>query len=408
MRIALAAVGTTGDVRPFATLASALTDAGHDVTAISWPLHEPAFADTGATFIAAGPPTTDDDVRRAAVAAAAERSPLGQVRVLRDFHLRGGADHQRALREVLRGHEVAVIHGIHALAVAAARDEGVRHATAVFDPVLLPTRSAPPAGLPGLGPLNGFAWWMLDRAMGGHDRALATVLREAGSTSTGQHLFRDRSPLLHLVAVSPAIAPPPPDLPASVAFTGAWIPAAEPEPLPANVEAFLAAGPPPVVVTFGSMAVGDGAAVASQVRGALEAAGLRGVAQAGATGLEGASDERLLFAGAVEHRVLFPRAAAVVHHGGAGTTHAAVAAGVPSVVVPQIGDQRFWAARLEALGVAPPPLAPRDLRATPLAARLRAAVELAPHAQRLARAVADDDGLATAVHLVESRIGLIA
>ena len=408
MRIALAAVGTTGDVRPFAALATSLTDAGHEVTAISWAMHQDAFAGSGASFLAAGPPTSAEDVRATAVTAAAQRSPLGQVRVLRDFHLRDGADHQRALREALRGHEVAVIHGIHALAVAAARDEGVRYATAVFDPVLLPTRTAPPAGMPRLGPLNGIAWWMLDRAMAGHDRALGAVLREAGSTSGGQHLFRDRSPLLHLVAVSPAIAPAPADLAASVVFTGAWVLPTTSEPLAAELEAFLAAGPPPVVVSFGSMALGDGAAVASQIRGALEAAGLRGLVQAGATGLDGVSDDRVQFVGAVDHRLLFPRAALVLHHGGAGTTHAAVAAGVPSVVVPQIGDQRFWAARLEALGVAPPPLAARDLRAAPLAARLRAAIELAPRAQRLARAVADDKGLGAAVHLIESRIGLIA
>lgn len=407
MRVALAAVGTTGDVRPFAALASALTDAGHEVTAISWPLHQETFAASGATFVPAGPATTAEDVRRAAADAAAERSPLGQVRVLRDFHLRDGADHQRELRDALRGHEVAVIHGIHALAVAAARDEVVRHATAVLDPVLLPTRTAPPPGVPGMGSLNGLAWWMLDRALAGHDRALAAVLRAAGSTSTGQHLFRDRSPLLHLVAVSPAIAPPPTDLASSVAFTGAWTSTTAPEPLPADLETFLAAGEAPVVVSFGSMAVGDGPAVAGQIRGALEAADLRGVVQAGATGLSGVSDERVRFVDEVDHRLLFPRAAVVVHHGGAGTAHAAVAAGVPSVVVPQIGDQRYWAARLQALGVASAPLAARDLRAAPLAGRIRAALGLASHARLLARQVADDDGLATAVRLIEERLGLV-
>lgn len=408
MRIALAAVGTTGDVRPFAALATALVAAGHEVSAISWELHRPAFEGTGASFIPAGPPTTADDVRRTAVAAAAARSPLAQVGILRDFHLRDGAEHQRALREALRGHEVAVIHGIHGLAVAAARDEAVRFATAVFDPVLLPTGTAPPPGMPAMGPLNGFAWWMLDRAMGSHDGALAAVLREASSTSTGQHLFRDRSPLLHLVAVSPTIAPPPADLASSVVFTGAWMTASDPTPIPAELEAFLAAGAAPVVVTFGSMALDDAPAVAGEIRRALEQAGMRGVVQAGATGLEGSSDDTVEFVGEVDHRALFPRAAVVVHHGGAGTTHAAVAAGVPSVVVPQIGDQRFWAARLQALGVAPPPLNAGTLRPPALAGRLTQAAGMTQRAQRLGTQLAGEDGLATAVRLVEERLGLRA
>ncbi|HET9878659.1 MAG TPA: glycosyltransferase [Candidatus Limnocylindria bacterium] len=408
MRIALAAVGTTGDVRPFASLATALAGAGHEVSAISWELHRDAFATTGATFVPAGPATTADDVRRTAVAAAAARSPLAQVGILRDFHLRDGAEHQRALREALRGHEVAVVHGIHALAVAAARDEGVRFATAVFDPVLLPTRTAPPPGMPGMGPLNGFAWWMLDRAMGSHDRALATILRAAGSTSTGQSLFRDRSPLLHMVAVSPTIAPPPADLASSALFTGPWRPVSDPTPLPADLEAFMSSGTPPVVVTFGSMALRDAPAAAKQIREALDRSALRGVIQAGATGFDGTSDETVRFVEEVDHRALLPRAGVVVHHGGAGTTHAAVAAGVPSVVIPQIGDQRYWAARLQALGVAPAPLRAGALSAASLAERLTAAAGMAERAQRLATQVAGESGLATATHLVEERLGLRA
>ncbi|HET7686070.1 MAG TPA: glycosyltransferase [Candidatus Limnocylindria bacterium] len=408
MRIALATVGTAGDARPFAALARALAEAGHDVTAIAWNLHAPTFAESGATFVAAGPSTTEEDVRRTAAAAAAARSPLDQVGVLRDLHLRDGAAHHAQLREVLRGHEAAVIHGIHALAVAAARDEGLRHATVTFDPVLLPTRTAPPAGMPSLGPLNGLAWWMLDRALAPHDRALAGLLAAAGSTSTGQHLFRDRSPLLHLVAVSPAIAPPAPDLPSSVAVTGAWTDAGPPRPLPRPLKAFLAAGPPPVVVSFGSMALGDGAALAEKVRDAIAAAGMRGVVQAGASGLHGTSDDRVLFIGEADHRALLPRAGVVIHHGGSGTSHAAARAGVPQVVVPHVGDQRFWAARLHALGVAPAPLPATRLTGALLAERLReaGADAVGRAATALAARIATENGTATAMRLIAERLAL--
>jgi UDP:flavonoid glycosyltransferase YjiC (YdhE family) len=408
MRIALATVGTAGDARPFAALARSLTDAGHDVTAISWDLHAATFAGTGATFVAAGPSTTDEDVRRTAAAAAAASNPLAQVGVLRDFHLRDATGHHAALRDALRGHEAAVIHGIHALAVAAARDEQLRYATAAFDPVLLPNRTAPPAGMPNMGPLNGVAWWMLDRALARHDKALAALLRDAGSTSTGQQLFRDRSPLLHLLGISPAIAPPPSDLAPHVAFTGAWVDPLAAQALPAELETFLAAGPPPAVVSFGSMAMKDAAGLGRAVRDGIVAAGMRGIVQAGAGGLNGASDDAVVFTGAADHRSLFPRAALVVHHGGSGTSHAAARAGVPQVVVPHVGDQRYWAARLHALGVAPEPIAADALSADTLAERLRSATSEATvgAAARLSTLLADEDGVATAVRLIEERLAL--
>src|SRR5690606_22628601 len=109
-----------------------------------------------------GPPTTEHDISETAARAADMRSPIQQVAILRDFHLRGAVSHYGALRQALAGHDLAVVHGVHSLAQAAALDDGVPMATAVFDPVLLPTASAPPAGMPNLGPFNRLGWRLLD------------------------------------------------------------------------------------------------------------------------------------------------------------------------------------------------------------------------------------------------------
>lgn len=94
MRIALATVGTTGDVRPFAILARALADRGHSVTAVSWPIHRAALAQPGVRVEVAGPHA--DPARIDAVAAeAAARGPMDQVAILRDFHLADGEAHVR-------------------------------------------------------------------------------------------------------------------------------------------------------------------------------------------------------------------------------------------------------------------------------------------------------------------------
>ncbi len=103
MRIALATVGTTGDVVPFVALGRGLTAAGHDVTAVSWELHREAFEGAASAFFAAGPPVSRQEIADTASRAAAAGSPLAQVAVLRDFHLRHAADHFQQLRDILPG-----------------------------------------------------------------------------------------------------------------------------------------------------------------------------------------------------------------------------------------------------------------------------------------------------------------
>lgn len=401
MRIALATVGTTGDIRPFVVLSRALVERGHDVTAVTWPVHGAAMAVPGVHVETAGPHA--DPERIAAVAAEAARlGPMDQVAVLRNFHLTDGEAHYRRLRELLAGHDLVVLHGIHALAHAAVEDLGVPWASAVFDPVLLPTASAPPPGMPNLGPANRLLWGMLDRMLMRTAQPLDGVLERAGSAQRGLPLFRSRSPRLHLVACSPSIMRVPPDLPPTTQVTGAWLDRSPAPPLPDVIERFVADGAPPIVVTFGSMDGAPDDAIYTALRAMLDA-GRRVVFQ----GRSPVASPNLLRIGTTEHRSLFPRAAVVVHHGGAGTTHTAVAAGVPSVVVPHVGDQRYWADRLHRLGVAPKALSVRRLRGEQLAeAALSAASDpsLRTAAEALGRQVASEDGVATAVTLIEQAV----
>ena len=401
MRIALATVGTTGDVRPFVALGRALVERGHEVAAATWPVHGSAFALPGIQVETAGPHA--DAERIAAVAAvAAGQGPMQQVATLRDFNLADGEAHYRRLRDVLTGHDLVVLHGIHSLAHAAVLDLGVPWATAVFDPVLLPTMSAPPPGMPNLGPLNRLLWTVLDRALAGTGKPLDALLQRAGSRQRGLDLFRARSPRLHLVACSPSIIRVPPDLPPTTLVTGAWLDRSAAPPLPADLDAFIADGAAPVVITFGSMDGTPAQPLLDGLRAMLEA-GRRVVLQ----GRSPLSSPNLATVGAVDHRALLPHAAVVVHHGGAGTTHAACAAGVPSVVVPHVGDQRYWADRLHRLGVAPPPQLANALRADRLAdATLATAADQAMRrrAQELARRLAAEDGLAGAVAAIEAAV----
>ena len=400
MRIALATAGTTGDVLPFVALARGLIDAGHAVTAMSWPVHRELLTVPGGRFVPVGPHTTTEVIRATAERAAAERNPIRQVEVLCEFHLENAPAHYRSLVAALEGHDLIVLHGVYSLAHAAALDLDARWATAVFDPVLLPTATAPPAGMPNLGPLNRVGWWLLDRILDRTGGPLDAALAEAGSPQRGLPLFRARSPLLHLVACSPSIIRVPDDLPPTTHVTGAWASPGPPRPLPSDLEAVLAAGEPPVVVTFGSMSGADLPAVDRAVD-LLLGDGHRVVVD----GMAGAPRDGLIRIGGVDHRALFPRSSVIVHHGGSGTTHTACAAGVPSVVVPHVGDQRYWADRLQRIGVAPRAIPVGDLTAD----RLASAIELArsdsamrERARELGQRVRGEDGIGSAVGLIES------
>src|SRR5262249_40652849 len=200
------------------------------------------------------------------------------------------------------------------------------------------------------------------------------------------------------LAADQVLAPWPGPASLGVVQTGAWILPDE-RPLPAGLEAFLDAGPPPVFVGFGSMrAPGDIARVAIE---AIRAQRRRVLIAHGWADLVPVDDRDDCFAvGEVNQQALFGRIAAVVHHGGAGTTTTATRAGAPQVVVPQWADQPYWASRVADLGIG----VAHDGQAPTtgsLSAALRAA--LAPETRARATAVASTirtDGAAVAATLL--------
>jgi vancomycin aglycone glucosyltransferase len=132
--------------------------------------------------------------------------------------------------------------------------------------------------------------------------------------------------------------------------TGAWILRDE-RPLPADLLTFLAAGEPPVYLGFGSMRTVDAGSV-REALDAIRAQDRRVLIGRGWAGLGLIDDQDDGFViGEINQQELFGRVAAVVHHGGAGTTTTAARAGVPQVVVPQGGDQLYWARRVAELGI---------------------------------------------------------
>jgi UDP:flavonoid glycosyltransferase YjiC (YdhE family) len=218
------------------------------------------------------------------------------------------------------------------------------------------------------------------------------------------HARRWQIPIL--CCFSPAVLPKPPDWDEYHHVTGYWFlsppPAWQP---PAELVRFLESGPPPVYVGFGSMDAGDGEERVRMVLRALELSRQRGIIVAGRGGLARRAEvPSVLCVEDVPHDWLFPRMAAVVHHGGAGSTGASLRAGVPSIIAPVAADQHAWAEQAVRLGVGPPVPELKSLTAEKLAGAIRTAIvdsDLRTCAAQFGETIRAENGVAEAVQIIE-------
>jgi UDP:flavonoid glycosyltransferase YjiC (YdhE family) len=186
-----------------------------------------------------------------------------------------------------------------------------------------------------------------------------------------------------------------------VLSTGWWADPTAPRALPAEARRWLDASSGAVLLTIGSLPSSSARRDVERLAGVARSVGRPAVVQ-----IRGAEPQVWsggLVVGEVDHRALLPRMAAVVHHGGSGTTHAVTAAGLPQVVVPHLGDQPHYGRAVRRAGLGPAPL-PRAVATRPgLTDKLRAALGLGQDATTVkdaARRMSAEDGLGAAVRAV--------
>jgi sterol 3beta-glucosyltransferase len=214
--------------------------------------------------------------------------------------------------------------------------------------------------------------------------------------------FRDLHTAKAINGFSRHVLPRPADWPDNSQVTGYWFFDQPQWTPPEALSRFLAAGPKPVYIGFGSMVSSNAKAFTQTVLDGVKKSGLRAVLATGwgaLDGDDGPQDEQIFFLRHAPHDGLFPLMSGAVHHGGAGTTAAAARAGIPSVVVPFFGDQPFWAHCLNRQGVAPPALERKSLTADALASALAATQQpsMIRAAAGLGRAIRAEDGIGEAV-----------
>jgi UDP:flavonoid glycosyltransferase YjiC (YdhE family) len=419
VRITIPTTGSRGDVQPYVALGAGLRRAGHRVRLATHADFEAMARRNGLEFFAVE--ASGRELHGTATADRMPRAGGNPFVFLREFaRLR-----QPLVRSLLANTWEAcadtdlVLLTPTALLVgwSAAEKRGLPTCWTSLQPTS-PSRHLAnflfpdwPPRLPGAGAYNLLTHWVAGEVLWQFIRpALNEARREAldlPPLPLPGPLDLMFAPTPRLYGYSAHLVPPPPDWGDNHHVTGFWFLDAAPDwTPPPGLEEFLAAGPPPVYVGFGSMRDRDASAVTALVLEALSRAGRRGVLHTGWGGLrEVPPSERFFPVGPVPHDWLFPRVAAAVHHGGAGTVAAALRAGIPSVLVPFMADQPFWARRLFALGVAPAPVPRKRLTAERLAAAIRAAVEgpeIRRRAAELGAKVRAEGGVGRAVAVLDA------
>jgi sterol 3beta-glucosyltransferase len=406
MRILIAAVGSRGDVAPITGLGTALRGAGHDVAVATYGIFEDLVTGCGLGFRPVpGDPEllgASDQGQRWQDGGTGAMSGIRFIRLIAEHTRDVNAAILRAARQEtdvllasgtawFGGYRIAQGLGLPSIGLALQPT----HPTSQFPPSGLTTRS-----------LGHWGNRVLGRALmvagpAAIDKPSKPLWAEEGMPDLSiRQLYRrqeaTRWPFIY--GYSQFVAPRPPDWREGIDVAGYWWPA---HPAgwtpPADLERFLAAGPPPVFVGFGSRNPADADRLSAIVAAARRAAGVRMVIQAGWANLDGAGqdDDDVIVIGEAPHDWLFPKMAAVVHHAGAGTTAAGLRAGIPTVSVPMITDQPFWAGRVTALGAGPEAVRYKSLSAESLGAAISDAVgrdSYRSQAQELAKQLASEDG----------------
>ncbi|TPI11976.1 glycosyltransferase family 1 protein [Mesorhizobium sp. B4-1-3] len=408
MRILLSTYGSRGDVEPLAALGAALQ--AHGVEAR---VSAPADAEFAALLARAGVSLAPAfaPVREWAkemINRSRSASPEDRARLISGQAAEIVARQYEALSAAAEGCDAVVAFGLFPSCAAArlvAEQRGIRYMLGTFCPIWLPSPHNRPHEYPGhplpAGVTDNRLLWDIDirtknalfgEAINGHRASLGLPpVKNVRDYVYGNPV---------LLACDPTLAPWLPSDLIDAVRTGAFILPDE-RPLPDGLEAFLNAGPPPVYVGFGSISVASEAGRAAV--NAIRAKGLRTVLAQGWAELAPVDDGDDCFAvGEVNQQALFGRVAAVIHHGGAGTTVAAARTGAPQVIVPQTGDQPYWARRVAELGVGAAHDGP-----VPTTASLSAALDvaLAPkvrvRAHKVAREIHADGADAAARWLAE-------
>ncbi len=416
MRIAIVALGSRGDIQPYIALGQGFKNAGHQVRLITHENFETLVTAYGLEFW----------TMRGNVQEVAESQTMTDLLEKGNFFAIMAYSAKEAQRVVLhwaqdglaacRGMDV-IIAGIGGVFIGLAFAEklGLPLVQAYYAP-FTPTKAFPSVLLPsGTAKLGRYfnrmshyftqqMMWQGSRSADVSARRQVLDLPPAPFLGPFQSPYMRQTPVLY--GFSPVVIPRPVDWNERTHVTGYWFLDEQPNwTPPTELMAFLQAGPTPIYIGFGSMSSRKPQETTDLVLQALRETGQRAILFSGWGGLQKDQlPDTVFMVDSIPHSWLFQHVAAVVHHGGAGTTAAGLRAGVPSILTPFFADQPFWGQRVAALGVGPQPIPRSQLTVEALTKAIEQVisdVKMREQAAELGRKIRAEAGVKQAIQVVE-------
>jgi sterol 3beta-glucosyltransferase len=416
MRIAIIAMGSRGDVQPYLALGKGLKSAGHFIRLITHENFEQLVKSHGLEFSPVKGNVQEvmesPELRKLLEQGNFLAINAYTAKIVQDISIDWARDGIVACQGV--DLIIAGVGGLY-LAISLAQKLNIPFLQAYIFP-FTPTTAFPAIVLPQSisrlgGTINRLSHHLFRQLMWqGFQKADRLARQQVLNLPPAPFWGSYNSPILHeyptLYGFSSSVIPQPADW-HNTQVTGYWFldEAADWTP-PTAITNFLDSGAPPVYIGFGSMGSRKPQETADLVLAALARTGQRGILQSGWGGLSQDNlPDTVCMVDSVPHSWLFPRVAAVVHHGGAGTTAAGLRAGVPSIVIPFFGDQLFWGQRVEKLGAGTAPIPRQQLTVERLAQAIHRAVTdpvMRQNAANLGVRIQTEDGIANAVRVIGS------
>jgi rhamnosyltransferase subunit B len=414
MKVVLTAIGSAGDVFPMLGLGGRLRERGHQVVLLTNDHFAAQARAIGIDFVAVG---TDEQYRQALENPGLFDPRKGFATVMSYVGQLWPALYDAVSAQLEPGHTIVLGHSLDFASRVLQEQRGVPFMNVLYSPSLLRSLHDTPTFVAGQNPnvfpklLKRLLFWYADAWV--IDPAMAPPLNALRARAGLAPIRRPMAGWMHspegVLALFPDwFARPQPDWPPRVHQTGFPL-FDRAEPVPPDVEAFLADGPPPIVFTPGT-AVADPDAFLRAAVETCTALGRRGLllTRFGATSDLPSGVHRAPFAPLT---AILTRCAALVHHGGIGTTAAGLAGGVPQVIMPMSHDQPDNAQRVKNLGVGDWLLPKRFTSAnlTPILERLLGSTQVAARCRDFAARCQAVDGLGQACDVVEAtaaRIGV--
>jgi sterol 3beta-glucosyltransferase len=415
MRIAIIAMGTRGDVQPYLALGKGLQAAGHLVRLITHENFAQLVSFYGLEFWPA----------RGNVQAIMESPKLRELLEKGNFLAITAYTSEAAQQAAIDWAEDGLaacqgmdllVAGVGGMFVALALAEKLKlpllqayifpfTPTKAFPAILLPPFVSKLGGFVNQLSHHLFRQVMWQGARKGDRLARKQVLGLPPAPFLGLYHSAPMQRFPVLYGFSPSILPKPADW-KNTCITGYWfLDEADDWTPPAALLDFLDRGTPPIYIGFGSMGSRNPEQTADLVLEAITMTGQRAILQSGWGGLSKTDlPDTVFIVDSISHSWLFPRVAAVVHHGGAGTTSAGLRAGVPTIIIPFFGDQPFWGRRVAELGVGTAPIPRKQLTARKLAAAIHQAVNdlsMRQKAAQLGEKIRAEDGIGNIVDIVQ-------